>query len=45
MEKLDKNTLLNIKGGVSFWVGLVIVSTCIFLAGVIEGYVHPKKCN
>ena len=45
MKKLDEEKLKKVKGGVSFWVGVAIAGTIIFISGIIEGIAHPKKCN
>lgn len=42
MKKLDQQSLENIKGGVSVWIGVAIVSAVIFIAGVIEGLFRLK---
>ncbi|MDD4035894.1 MAG: class IIb bacteriocin, lactobin A/cerein 7B family [Bacilli bacterium] len=45
MYQLTNEELSNIKGGISFWGGLAIAGTIIFIIGVIDGIVRPLKCN
>lgn len=42
---MQKEELINIKGGVN-WVTLGIGSTLVsFLIGLVDGYLRPLKCN
>ncbi len=45
---LNKDELLEVKGGASTnklgW-GLIIISIGTFIAGVIDGFLRPLKCN
>lgn len=42
---MQKEELINIKGG-SNWVALGIGSTLVsFLIGLVDGYLRPLKCN
>ncbi len=42
---MQKEELINIKGGVN-WVALGIGSTLVsFLIGLVDGYLRPLKCN
>lgn len=46
--KLTQNELLNIRGGASGWVyGLIagIGALVSFVAGLVDGYLNPLKCN
>ena len=46
MEKINKEELQNIDGGGLSLLGVAgIVAAAVFLIGVIDGYVRPKKCN
>ncbi len=45
MQKLNNQELERITGGSSTWVALGIAAAVVFLAGVIEGIVHPKPCS
>lgn len=45
MVELNYNELKNIHGGISFWTGAGIVGIVIFLAGVLDGFTRPIKCN
>lgn len=46
MKQLNKNELLNIKGGaMSLSLGLAIAAGIVFLIGVIDGYVRPLSCK
>ncbi len=48
---MTKNELLNIKGGATSSIiatckPILIISAAIaFIAGVIEGFINPNKCN
>jgi len=44
MKALNNSQLNEVVGG-NVWVGLGIVAFIIFLAGVIEGYTNPGRCN
>ncbi len=44
--KLSNEDLLKVEGGgISFGVGLAIVSGLIFIGGLVSGYMNPKSCN
>ena len=46
MEQINKEELQNIDGGGISLLGVAgIVAAAVFLIGVIDGYVRPKKCN
>ena len=45
MKKINEIETKKIKGGFSIVAILSISAMIAFLAGVIEGYVHPKKCG
>ena len=46
METLKKNEMMRIKGGgITGWVIVGIGALAVFLAGVIDGFVNPKKCS
>lgn len=46
MEKIENYELNNIIGGeASVLVYVVAAAIVVFLAGVIEGYVHPRSCG
>ncbi len=45
MKEVKEQNLERIVGGFSAWAALGIVSTIIFLAGVLNGFVHPKSCE
>ena len=43
---LDNKELIMIEGGATkITVGILIASLITFLAGVIDGYLRPMKCN
>lgn len=44
MDKLNKDELLSIKAG-GWGITFGIISSVVFLIGVIDGYIHPKSCN
>ncbi len=45
MKQMTDLELVDTKGGFSVMAGAVIVAALIFIIGVIDGIVHPKKCN
>ena len=46
MEKINKEELKNIDGGGLSLLGAAgIIAGVVFVIGVIDGYVRPKKCN
>lgn len=45
MEKLDKKSLERITGGFSAWVAIGVAATIVFVTGIIDGIVHPNKCE
>jgi hypothetical protein len=46
MEKINKEELKQLDGGGLSLLGVAgIVAGAVFLIGVIDGYVRPKKCN
>ena len=46
MEQINKEELKNINGGgLSLLGAAVLIAGAVFLIGVIDGYVNPKKCN
>ncbi len=47
MEYLSNEEALNVSGG-AFGKGLIfgiIGGTLVFLCGLIDGFINPKKCN
>ena len=45
-RELNNNELFKINGGFTQIGGLTIASAIIaFLAGLIDGYINPQKCN
>ena len=40
----DKKELKQINGG-GIGIGLLITAGIVFLAGLLDGYVRPSKCN
>lgn len=43
---LTDNELLNINGGAIKWtLGFIIGAAITFIAGVIDGYLRPLRCN
>ena len=44
MKELDSKELMNINGG-GLGLGLVIGAGIVFLAGILDGFVRPLKCN
>lgn len=45
MKEVSREELKNVNGGLSAFVYLGIVAAAIFVIGVIDGYVRPKKCD
>ena len=45
MEKLSNLELNNVKGGSGTWLALGIGAIIVLLAGVIDGWTRPIKCN
>ena len=46
LEKISKDELQNINGGGLSLLGVAgIIAGAVFLIGVIDGYVNPKKCD
>jgi len=46
MVKLNKKELLEVNGGgISVGACCVIGLALVFIAGVVDGYVRPLKCN
>lgn len=44
MKELEREELKKINGG-GFGLGLLIGAGFVLLAGIIDGYVRPLKCN
>lgn len=45
MKEISKEELQDINGGFSLLAAAGIVAAGVFLIGVVDGYVRPKKCN
>lgn len=47
MVRLNDEKLERITGGGIEWLGicLIVVAVVVFLAGVIEGYTNPGRCD
>ena len=46
MKQISKEELENINGGGLSLLGAAgIIAGAVFIIGVIDGYVRPKKCN
>ena len=45
MKEITEKNLERINGGFSTWAALGIISTVLFLSGVLNGIVHPKSCQ
>ena len=43
--KLSKEELQNIYGGGAGLILIGIGALCVFIAGIIDGFVRPLKCN
>ena len=46
MKELNNEEMLNIKGGAfGYKLASIIGGAIIFVIGVIDGFMNPKKCN
>lgn len=46
MEELKTDELKKVEGGFDVGIGAVLISIGIpFIAGIIDGFVRPPKCN
>ena len=46
MNRISNNELKKIKGGAfGAWALAGLVAACVFITGVINGIVNPKKCG
>ncbi len=45
MKTLTKEEMMQVKGGISVWVGVGIAALAVFLAGLVDGIVHPNPCE
>ena len=45
MKEISKEELQDINGGFSLLAAAGIIAAGVFLVGVVDGYVRPKKCN
>ena len=46
MKRLNSEEMINIKGGaISFKVAALVGGAIVFIVGVIDGLLHPKKCE
>lgn len=45
MKKIDNLELERVMGGASPWIAVAIAAAVVFIAGVIEGIVHPNACQ
>lgn len=45
MKKIDNLELERVMGGASPWIAVAIAAAVVFVAGVIEGIVHPNTCQ
>lgn len=44
--KLTKNELLEVTGGSVNWTAISVIGTIVsFIAGIVDGYLRPIKCN
>lgn len=44
MKELDRKELMKINGG-GFGIGLLIGAGIVLIAGIVDGFVRPLKCN
>ncbi len=46
MKKINNDNLKKIRGGAVNWGMLAGVGAFVsFVVGLVDGYIHPKKCN
>ena len=45
MKEISKEELQELDGGFSLLAAAGIVAAGVFIVGVVDGYVRPKKCN
>lgn len=45
MKELKQKELEKVTGGISIWGALGIISSFVFIVGVISGIANPVKCN
>jgi len=46
MKKLNNEEMINVKGGAISWkIASVVGAGLVFVIGLIDGLVNPKKCN
>lgn len=45
MKKLNNEELNQVSGGIGFWGIAGIISSVIFIVGVLDGIARPAKCN
>lgn len=45
MKEISKEELQSINGGFSLLAAVGVVAAGVFLVGVVDGYVRPKKCD
>lgn len=45
MKKMEQIELERITGGASPWLGVLVAAGIVFVAGIIEGLVHPRICE
>ena len=46
MKRLNNEEMMNIKGGAIGWKILAAIGAgAIFIIGVVDGFINPKKCN
>lgn len=43
--KLSEQELLNIEGGIKYTVLAIFGAIGVFIAGVVDGFLRPLKCN
>lgn len=45
MKELNNQEMLEVKGGAFKWVAGLIGGAIVFLIGVVDGLINPRKCN
>ena len=46
MKRISQSELAKITGGeIAVWVYFAVSAAVVFIAGIIDGYAHPKSCN
>ena len=47
IKEISTENLNKVTGGaiISIWTGIAVATAIIFVSGIIDGIVHPKRCG